>query len=164
MDNSPLKGILELLDPPKGFEPWHGGLTLMGSLRGVDHHQAAWKPAPDRHNIWELGLHIAYWKYRVYCYINPRKNQQFERTPANWPTIEHYDAVNWRKDKLLIKQQHEQLLKEIRMFSEEQLEEYCSDKRTWTFRQLIEGSAAHDTYHIGQIQLMKRLYVSIEGK
>ena len=42
-----------------------GGATPLGCLRGVQPEQAVWKPAPDRHSIWELVLHIAYWKYAV---------------------------------------------------------------------------------------------------
>ena len=50
----------------EGFEgkAWHGP-TLRGSLRGVTARQAAWRPAPRRHNIWELTVHAAYWKHTV---------------------------------------------------------------------------------------------------
>ncbi len=30
--------------------------------------------------------------------------------------------------------------------------------RRWTYGQLLLGIAAHDAYHVGQIQLMKRLW------
>ncbi|HEX6983205.1 MAG TPA: DinB family protein [Balneolaceae bacterium] len=158
MKNSQLRGVLELLDPPKGFEPWHGGPTLMGALRGVDSKQAAWKPAPDRHSIWELALHIAYWKYSVRRNINPESKKGFGKSPANWPAVGEATDENWKKDKTLIKSEHEKLIKEIKAFPEDQLNEYSSDKKKWTFRQLLGGIATHDTYHIGQIQLMKRLY------
>jgi hypothetical protein len=161
MKNS-LEGVLELLDPPKGFEPWHGGPTLMGALRGVDSKQAAWKLAPDRHSIWELALHIAYWKYNVRRKINPETEKGFGRSPANWPVFDEPNEENWKRDKALIKQEHEKLIEEIKAFPEKRLNESFSEKKEWNFRQLLEGSAAHDTYHIGQIQLMKRLYASLE--
>jgi hypothetical protein len=30
-------------------------------------------------------------------------------------------------------------------------------KSPWTYAELIHGAAAHDVYHAGQIQLLKRL-------
>ena len=42
--------LLRAID--EGFDrvAWHGP-NLRGSLRGVTAAQAAWRPAPDRHNI-----------------------------------------------------------------------------------------------------------------
>src|SRR5258708_32311464 len=56
--------VLQLLE--EGFErkTWHGP-NLWQSLKGVTAKQAAWRPGPDRHNIWEQALHAAYWKYAV---------------------------------------------------------------------------------------------------
>ena len=65
MTDPRLAEVLHLLDPPAGARLWYGGATPIGSLRGVGHVQAAWKPGVDRHSIWELALHIAYWKYAV---------------------------------------------------------------------------------------------------
>lgn len=158
-----LSSVLELLDPPKGFTPWHGGPTLMGSLRGVDHNQAAWKPAPDRHSIWELALHIAYWKYSVCRYMDRKTPKGFERSPANWPEIGEPSAEQWKEDKKLIRRHHEALVEVVGQFPDDRLNEPIVEDKEWTFSQLITGIAAHDTYHIGQIQLMKRLYKSMNN-
>ena len=40
------------------------GTNLKGSTRRVTPVQAAWRPAPSRHDIWELVVHAAYWKLR----------------------------------------------------------------------------------------------------
>lgn len=160
MNDSSFNSLMELLDPPKGFKPWHGGASLMGSLRGVDHIAAAWKPDADRHSIWELALHIAYWKYAVRRYLDPEAEQGFPRTPANWAAIMDPSSVSWEKDKLLVKEEHMKLIGAIDAFPKERLEEKISGDKEWTFSQLIVGIAAHDVYHIGQIQLMKRLYAS----
>lgn len=162
MSEAQITSVLEILDPPKGFTPWHGGPTLMGSLRGVDAGQAAWKPASDRHSIWELALHIAYWKYAVRRYINPETPKGFGRSPADWPVVDKPTEAQWKRDKSLIKKEHENLLKEIKRFPVERLDQPIKEKKEWTYRQLLDGIAAHDTYHIGQIQLMKRLYNAIE--
>ncbi len=161
MANLPLSSVIEIIDPPKGFKPWHGGPTLMGSLRGVDHDQASWKPAPDRHSIWELALHIAYWKYSVCRYMDENTGKGFERSPANWPEVENASADSWKRDKDLIRLHHRALTEAIRNFPDHRLDEKIAADKDWTFSQLIAGIVAHDTYHIGQIQLMKRIYGSI---
>lgn len=164
MDDAHVASILELLAPPKGFQPWHGGPTLMGCLRGVDAQQAAWKPAPDRHSIWELALHIAYWKYAVRRHLNPSVENGFARSPANWAKIMDTSDQQWKMDKQLIRLEHELLVDEIKAFPPKRLDERSTGKKKWTYRQLLQGIAAHDIYHIGQIQLMKRLYKSMNVK
>jgi DinB superfamily len=56
--------LLRLLEEAFQKQAWHGP-NLKGSLRGLTAEQAAWRPDPTRHNIWELAVHCAYWKYAV---------------------------------------------------------------------------------------------------
>ena len=56
--------LLGLIDEAFDKRAWHG-TNLRGALRGIDARQASWRPGPGRHNIWELALHAAYWKYAV---------------------------------------------------------------------------------------------------
>jgi hypothetical protein len=55
--------LLEIMDQAFDRKGWHG-TTLRGALRGVTPAQALWRPGPDRHNVWELTVHAAYWKAR----------------------------------------------------------------------------------------------------
>ena len=64
MPRKEIKSLLSLLDEAYAGPAWHGP-CLRGALRGVTHREAAWRPAPGRHNIWELTVHAAYWKYAV---------------------------------------------------------------------------------------------------
>src|SRR5690606_6403725 len=56
--------LLHLLAEAFDQKAWHGP-NLRGLLRGVTAERAAFRLHPDRHNIWELVLHCAYWKYAV---------------------------------------------------------------------------------------------------
>jgi hypothetical protein len=60
----PAELVLALLDEGYEKRTWHGP-NLRQSLRGVTAKQAAWRPERGRHNIWEVALHAAYWKYSV---------------------------------------------------------------------------------------------------
>ena len=51
--------LLDSLDEAFDRKSWHGP-NLRGAIRGVTAAQAVWRPAGDRHNIWELTLHAAY--------------------------------------------------------------------------------------------------------
>ena len=64
MAKTVVSALLLAFDEAYDKHSWHG-TNLRGSLRGIDHITAAARPAPDRHNIWELALHAAYWKYTV---------------------------------------------------------------------------------------------------
>lgn len=162
MNNPGFDAIMEVLDPPANFYPWHGGPTLMGALRGVDAVQASWKPAPDRKSIWELALHIAYWNYSVRRYFDPSVEKGFTRSPSNFPKVEDPTDENWKKDKFLVSEEHNKLIFAIQSFPESRLGEKTKSKKEWTYGQLMMGVTVHDAYHIGQIQLMKRLYASMD--
>ena len=56
--------LLSFVDEAFDARAWHGP-TLRRSVRGVTPVQAAWRPAPGRHNIWEVTVHTAYWKHEV---------------------------------------------------------------------------------------------------
>lgn len=156
-----MEHILKVLNPSPGYKPWHGGPTLMGALRGVDALEAAWKPAPDRHSIWQLALHIAYWNYTVRRHFDPGSEKGFPRSPANFPEVQQPSEGLWKKDKLLIQNEHTRLVLAIQAFPESRLNEQVSSKKNWTYAELLTGITVHGAYHIGQIQLMKRLYDSM---
>lgn len=157
--NTRIKDVLDLLDPPEGFRPWHGGPSLLGSLKGIDAEQAAWKPTPERNSIWNLTLHIGYWKYNIIRKLNPDYPKGFERSPSNFPKVPDGGShKQWESDKILLRKTHTILVNEIKKFPPDRLDEFSSEKRNYTFSQLLVGIAAHDTYHIGQIQVLKKLY------
>ena len=65
------------LDQAFDGRSWHG-TNLMGSLRGLDVELVAWRPQPGRHNIAELAVHAAYWKYRAYRKLSQAPPRSFD--------------------------------------------------------------------------------------
>ncbi len=154
-----LDEALHLLAPPPGKPPWAGGATPLGCLRGVGAEQAAWKPAPDRHSIWELALHIAYWKYAVRRNLEDAPKGGFPRAPSNWPRVpDPAGEAAWKADRALLRDEHEKLVEAVAAFDPRRLDEGAPGPRAYRFADLVYGIAMHDSYHVGQIQLMKRLY------
>lgn len=149
--------FLRVLDQAFDQRSWHG-TNLMGSLRGVSAEAAAWRPGEGRHNVWELVVHAAYWKYRVRRLLTEEPPRSFEIKGSNWyeRPASRVDASAWRADIELLKTWHERLWEAVAAFDPSRLDERPG-KSEYTYFDLIAGVAAHDLYHTGQIQLVKRM-------
>jgi hypothetical protein len=148
--------LLEILDQSFNRKGWHG-TTLRGALRGVTPAEALWRPGPGRHNVWELTIHAAYWKYAVRRRLAGAAAASFERAPSNWPEIpKPPDLLAWKRDIALLEAEHTKLRDVVSHLTGADLERR-SPKGVWTNAEEIHGVAAHDLYHTGQIQLIKRL-------
>jgi hypothetical protein len=160
-----LREILNLLDPPAGQRLWYGGAGVTGSLRGVTPDQAAWRPAPKRHSIWELTLHLAYWKYAVRRNLDALPQGAFPRSPSNWPAVpKPPDAQHWKADRALLRSQHTELVEAVRAFDPRRLDDRVPSSKNYRFVDLMFGIVSHDLYHVGQIQVLKRLYPAGRGR
>ena len=165
MDDPRLREILNLLDPPAGKRLWYGGATVAGTVRGVTPERAAWKPAPKRHSIWELTLHLAYWKYAVRRNLEALPQGTFPRSPSNWPTVpKPADAPHWKADRALLRSEHAQLVEAVRAFDPRRLDELAPGSANYRLVDLLFGIVSHDLYHVGQIQVLKRLYEGRRGR
>ncbi|MGH7703296.1 MAG: DinB family protein [Gemmatimonadales bacterium] len=148
--------LLDVIEQVFGRRGWHG-TTLTGALRGVTPRAALWRPVPDRHNIWEYTLHVAYWKYIVRRRLTGDRSIRFPRPGSNWPPVPpRPDLAAWRLDVGLLKEQHRLLRQVVARFPASRLDRRAPESK-WTYAEHIYGIAAHDAYHTGQIQLVKRL-------
>jgi len=148
--------LLEVMDQAFDRRGWHG-TTLRGSLRGVTPAEALWRPARGRHNIWELAVHAAYWKYAVRRRLAGDAAGSFARKPSDWPEVPTTpDARAWKLDIRLLEAEHRLLREVVRAMPPAKLERR-SPQGVWTNAEEIHGVAAHDLYHTGQIQLIKKL-------
>lgn len=153
--DSALAQLLFLLDTAYDRTSWHGP-NLRGSLRGVTPAQAAWRPAPGRHNIWELTVHAAYWKYAAWRRLTGAKRGSFPLAGSNFiERPQEMTARAWAADLTLLDDMHRQLREAVAALPGKL--DRPSAQRGVTRRALVTGIAAHDLYHAGQIQLLKRL-------
>lgn len=148
--------LLAMLDQAFDRRSWHG-TNLRGSLRGLSTDTALWRPAPERHNIWELTLHTAYWKYAVRRRLTDEKRGGFPLAGSNfWERTKSDPQEAWKRDLKLLVHQHQALRAAVAKFPAARLLARVPKSR-YTYSELIQGAAAHDLYHAGQIQLLKRL-------
>jgi hypothetical protein len=148
--------LLKMLEEGFFKKAWHGP-NLRGSLRGVTPEEAAWRPSPPRHNIWEIAVHAAYWKYVVRRRLLGEKRGSFPLRGSNWfvRPIETSEKA-WREDLALLDEAHRKLCQVVAVMKNRDLN-YAPSASKIDNRTLISGIASHDIYHAGQIQLLKRL-------
>lgn len=155
-DDGGLTQLLFLIDTAYDRVSWHGP-NLRGSLRGVTPAQASWRPGAGRHNIWELVVHAAYWKYAAWRRLTGAKRGSFPLPGSNWLTRPAARTPRaWADDLALLDGMHQQLRDAIAAIPPGELDRRSAQKGV-TRRALATGVAAHDLYHAGQIQLLKRL-------
>lgn len=148
--------LLGQIDQAYDSHSWHG-TNLRGSLRRVTLAQAAWRPAPDRHNIWEELVHAAYWKYTVRRRLTGEARASFPLTGSNFfPRPERGTEAEWKQDLALLADQHRQLRAAVDALTDAALDSAPPGGETLIV-DLVSGIIAHDLYHAGQIQLLKRL-------
>jgi len=147
-----IRVLLGSLDEAFDKKSWHGP-NFRGSLRGVTAAQAAWRPNPARHNIWELTLHAAYWKYAVRRRLTGEKRGAFTLKGSNFfvrPSGGESDDAGeaaWKRDVSILQAEHRSLRAAVASLPS------ASPQAL----HLIRGATAHDLYHAGQIRLLRRL-------
>jgi len=145
--------LLALIDEAFDHKAWHGP-TLLGAVRGVAAAQAAWRPGRGRHNIRELVVHAAYWKYAVRRRLAGEPRGSFALEGSNWFADDGSRA--WKDEVRLLVAEHAKLRAAVASYPARALDRPV-DAKQQTAVYTIRGIAAHDLYHAGQIQLIKKL-------
>jgi DinB family protein len=148
--------LLFLIDSAYDRASWHGP-NLRGSIRGVTPRQAAWRPSAKRHNIWELVVHAAYWKYVAWRRLTGAKRGSFPLQGSNWLLRPQQVSLGaWKTDIALLERTHRTLREGVARLAPADLAQKPKGSKVSNLA-LVTGIAAHDLYHAGQIQLLKKL-------
>lgn len=76
--------ILQLWKETFEEEGWH--TPVLAALDGLTAPQAAWKPSPERHSVWQIADHLAFWKEYML-----RRLRGAPRRPTGWAK-----GLDWR--------------------------------------------------------------------
>ncbi|HSN68118.1 MAG TPA: DinB family protein, partial [Thermoanaerobaculia bacterium] len=123
--------LVRILDEAFVRKAWHG-TTLRGSLTSVDAAAAVARPAPGRHNVAELAVHAAYWKYAVRRRITGIKRGTFPLKGSNWFAIDALDGSRWRELIALLESEHEALRGAVGSLRESALDRKPANGGIWT--------------------------------
>ena len=133
-------------------DAWHGP-SLNELLDGVTSEEAAQRPIPSAHNIWELVLHITSW-----ANITRRRLTGGRAEPEegeDWPLAGNFSEKNWESARAALAESHERLREVVARLSDDELAAKVP-KGERSVANMLHGLTQHDAYHGGQIALLKK--------
>jgi DinB family protein len=142
--------FLAVVDSAYRGAAWHGP-ALRNTVRDLTATEALYQLRAGGHNIWELVLHCAYWKYRIGRSLSERPSSRFPLRGTNWFVRDPRSADSWNEEVLILDEQHERLREAILALSPARLASPATSH-------LVHGIAMHDAYHAGQIKLIRRYH------
>ncbi len=127
-------------------EAWREGLWAAPwsrALEGLTPAQAAWRPQPERHCIWQCVNHMLFWREVALRRLRGEKVEQSERQRRNWEMPRDADDSSLDALRAAWTRSHEQVRAAI------------ADERNSL--EDLQNVAYHDNYHVGQIMLLRAL-------
>ena len=134
-------------------EAWHGP-ALRELLAGVEAGQAAPRPQPSAHSIWEIVRHIGVWESVARRRLSGEVIGDLP-PEQDWPAVTETSEAAWLKTLKDLEDGHEQLQQTIARFTDRQLVEPIPGKG-YTVYFLLHGLVQHAFYHAGQIAVLKK--------
>jgi len=149
--------ILDQLRRAYDGDAWHGP-PLRKLLQDVGPEQAAARPVPGAHTIWELVGHISAWQNVVRRRlggeaINDLPDEQ------NWPQPAKPSAALWQRTLDALAESHRRFQEAASALSDDQLDRPALGSPTAVYV-LLHGVVQHNLYHAGQIALLKKIPTS----
>ena len=146
--------IVEQLKRAQEGRAWHGP-ALQDALAGVSARQAAARPIPEGHTIWEIVLHVASCQEDV-------RGMLLGGPPApeenDWPRASGFDEGAWEKTKGRLEETNRALRSVVAAMDENRLArvEPVEPKGGYTVYEILHGIVQHNLYHAGQIALLRK--------
>lgn len=149
---SEINRILDQLKRAYEGEAWHGP-SVKEVLAGVTAVQAAAKPLPNAHSIWDIVQHIAFWENGL------RRRLAGEVFKASledeWPAVTDTSEAAWQNALAALERGQHELRQAISELTEARLSERVPGE-PYSIYFMLHGVIQHDLYHAGQIALLKK--------
>ena len=132
---------------------WHP--PLAEAVGGLTAAQAAWKPAPERHSIWQIVRHITHWKQSVLDRWQGGSPDSDGLNAADWKEVSG-DQTAWEADVRRLLDVSRQIREKFAEWSDE---EFTRPPATSTKPKVftVMDLFCHDAYHTGQIRYLRAL-------
>ena len=140
-------------------EAWQWQPPLRGALRGLTAAEAAWKPARERHSIWQIVRHLILWKRGVLDAWNGTPPDGKALDDADWHDAAGGDAA-WDRDRRTLLEISEQFLSRARGLDDAALAKpilWYKGGNTQPLAMRLVRTTTHDVYHAGQIMYLRAL-------
>jgi hypothetical protein len=152
--NSESPRIADQLRRAFAGDPWHGS-PLRDLLATVSAEQAAARPLPSAHTIWELVLHIEIYVNAAADAVQGIPVPRLFGTEKDWPGVTDSSATQWNEAVDRLHRSADRLGDAITQFTDAQLQDTVLG-RDYDFYYLFHGIVQHSLYHGGQIAMLKK--------
>jgi uncharacterized damage-inducible protein DinB len=132
---------------------WHGP-ALEELLRGVLAADAAARPLPGAHSIWELVLHAAVWADVARVRLTEVTRREIPGA-EDWPAVGATTPEAWTAAKSRLETSYHTLVDAVAALDSAELDALVRG-RDHTVGAMLYGVVEHGCYHGGQIALLKR--------
>jgi heme-degrading monooxygenase HmoA/uncharacterized damage-inducible protein DinB len=133
-------------------DPWHGP-SLSELLDGVTPAQAAARPIPGAHSIWEIVLHDTGWTEVIRRRLEGEAVEEPEA--GDFPPPSDPTAKAWADAQARLRSAHERIVETVARLRPEDLEGKVPG-RDYSARFQVHSAIRHTVYHTGQIGLLKK--------
>lgn len=134
---------------------WHGP-ALHELLADVTAQQAATRPIPNAHSIWEIVSHITAWE-NVFC-LRLEGNPVSEPEEGDFPLSEDTSEEAWQQTVKKLDATHEKLIGNVARLPVADLDRKIVGEK-YTADYMIKSGIRHHVYHTAQIALLKKALV-----
>jgi len=132
---------------------WHGP-SLKFLLRGVTAQQAAARPMPGAHTIWELVTHMTFWETQVNRRLNDLPDRPTEK--LNFPAMAEATEENWNATLNELRRSNEDFRRVLSKLDPSRLDQKIPEGNKTIYVE-VHGVIQHHLYHAGQIALLKKV-------
>ncbi len=148
--------LLEQMDDTYEREGWFA--PLAEALRGVHAAEAAWRPDPGVHTIWQLVRHMTFWAAFTCRRLQGEAptGREIDNEGTFGAPGDPADAAGWGRTVEELRGTYRRLRSAVEHEGDADLERPLNSAGT-PARQMVGGLVPHDAYHIGQIVLLRRL-------
>jgi uncharacterized damage-inducible protein DinB len=141
---------------------WHGP-GVLEAISGVSAAQAASRPVPGAHSIYELTHHIAAWIGETTSRL--QGNAPGMPVDGDFPDRSTtVDDAAWSDVCARLERRQAELLEAVAAFDPARLDDPVKPENKKadgpvTFRALLSGIAQHSAYHAGQIVILRKAMI-----
>lgn len=132
---------------------------LAVALGGLTADQASWRPAADRHSIWQITRHMAHWMEAVLAAFAGYPQVYEDLQQSDWQAASGSER-EWQTDTERLYAAYRKFQERLRSMTEEDLSkviEPYQGRPKYSAAIRIARTATHDTYHLGQIRYLRAL-------
>lgn len=151
---SELSFLIDELKSIHDGDAWHGP-SLKEAVAGLTAEQAAARPIPGGHSIWELVLHITAWQgvWAERLGGNPLE----EPAEGDFPAVANTDEESWAAALARLDGAQQKLVGAASELTDAALKQRVAGK-DYTAEYMLRGAVRHSVYHAGQISLLKKYF------